>query len=113
MAALVPPGVVTSTLAAPALPAGGVVQVRLLPSLATETPVAAVPPIVTLVALAKLAPLIVTLVPPLAVPLVADILLTVGGSTKVNKEFVALVPPGVVTSTLAVPALSAGVVQVI
>jgi hypothetical protein len=48
LAALVPPGVVTSTLAVPAVPAGvvAVIEVTLL----TVMPVAAVPPMVTAVA---------------------------------------------------------------
>lgn len=36
----------------------------------------------------------------------------VTGATKVNKEFAVFVPPGVVTRTLAAPALPAGVVHV-
>ena len=57
------------------MPAGvvAVIVVELL----TEN-VAAVPPIVTPVAPVKLAPVIVTLVPPVAGPLVGEILLTVG-----------------------------------
>ena len=45
----------------------------------TATPVAAVPPKLTLAPETKLAPVIVTAVPPAAVPLFGDTLVTVGG----------------------------------
>ena len=80
MAAFVPPGVVTRTLAVPADRAG-VTAVRLLPSAATTTFVAAAPPMVTLVAPAILLPLIVTLWPPPGVPAAGLIPLIVGGDT--------------------------------
>ena len=78
MAAFVPPGVVTRTLAVPADPAG-VTAVRLLPSAATTTFVAAAPPTVTAVAPTRLRPLIVTLWPPPGVPAAGLMPLTVGG----------------------------------
>jgi hypothetical protein len=72
----VPSGVVTSTLAVPTLPAG-VVAVMVV-SLSTLTPVASAPPIVTAVASVKPEPLMVTLVPPAAVPLFGLMLSTTG-----------------------------------
>ena len=76
--------------------------------------VAAVPPMVTAVAPVKPVPVIVMAAPPAKEPLVGEILVTVGTAIKVNKVLAALVPPGVVvTSTLAVPAVPAGVVAVI
>ena len=75
-----PPGVVTRTLALPALPAG-VVQVIVV-SLTTVMPVAAVPPMVTAVAPVKLVPVIVTAVLPAVGPLVGVRLVTVGATTK-------------------------------
>jgi hypothetical protein len=70
--------VVTCTLVVPPLPLG-VVQVMLV-LLTTVTPVAAAPPMVTPVAPVKFVPVIVTLVPPLAVPLVGEMLLTMGAA---------------------------------
>ena len=66
MALLVPLGVVTNTLAVPALPAGVVaVMVVVFP---TVTAVAAVPPIVTAVAPVKSVPVMVTDCPPASGP---------------------------------------------
>ena len=76
LASLVPSGVVTKTLTAPALPAG-VVAVMLV-ELSTVTLVAAVPPRVTAVAPVKLVPVMVMVVPPAVEPLVGEILATVG-----------------------------------
>ena len=75
-AALVPLGVVTRTLAVPAMPAGLVAVIDV--ELTTVTPVAAVPPMVTAVAPVKLVPVIVTLVPPRVVPVAGAMLVTVG-----------------------------------
>ena len=66
MALLVPPGVVTSTLAVPALPAG-VVAVMVV-AFTTTTAVAAVPPIVTAVAPVNQLPMMVTDCPPASGP---------------------------------------------
>ena len=66
MAEFVPLGVVTSTLAVPALPAG-VVAVMVV-AFTTVTAVAAVPPIVTAVAPVKLVPVRVTDCPPASGP---------------------------------------------
>ena len=78
-AALVPPGVVTSTLAEPALPAG-VVQVMVV-ALTTTTLVHAAPPMVTPVAPVKSVPVMVILVPPAVEPDVGDRAATVGVGT--------------------------------
>ena len=75
-AAFVPEGVVTSTLAVPAVPAGVIAVIEV--GLTTVTPVAAVPPMVTLVAPVKPAPEIVTLVPPRVVPVAGAMDVTVG-----------------------------------
>ena len=74
--ALVPPGVVTSTLAEPALPAG-VVAVIVVASTTTMF-VAAAAPMVTPVAPVRSVPVIVTLLPPYVVPLAGEMLVTVG-----------------------------------
>ena len=62
----VPPGVVTDTDFAPAVPAG-VVAVTVV-GFTTVTEVAATPPIVTAVAPVKFVPVIVTAVPPAVGP---------------------------------------------
>jgi hypothetical protein len=115
LAGFVPDGVVTRTLTAPAAPAG-VVAVTLV-ALTTVTPVAAAPPKVTEVAPVKSVPVIVIEVPPRVDPVSGDSAVTVGagvgGVTYVNIVFAELVPEGVVTRTLAVPATPAGVVAVI
>ena len=77
MAALVPPAVVTSTLAVPAVP-DGVVQLIEVADV-TEGDVQALSPIVTVVApVTKSVPVIVTLVPPAVGPLLGLIELAVG-----------------------------------
>ena len=79
MATLVPPGVVTKTLAAPTVPAG-VVAVMVVEL--TKAKVAALtPPMVTPVAPVKSVPVMVMLVPPAVEPLVGEILITVGATT--------------------------------
>ena len=65
-ALFVPLGVVTSTLAVPAVPAGVVAVIEV--ALTTVTPVAAVPPMVTAVAPVKSVPVIVTDCPPASGP---------------------------------------------
>jgi len=82
LAALVPPGVVTNTLAVPAEPAD-VVQVTEVDVLALNG-VHALPPMVTTLALVRLVPVMVTLVPPAVVPLVGLIAVTVGADTGVT-----------------------------
>ena len=66
MALLVPLGVVTNTLAVPALPAGVIAVSEVEP--VTITAVAAVPPMVTAVTPVKPVPLIVTDCPPASGP---------------------------------------------
>jgi len=78
-AALVPPAVVTSTLADPALPAG-VVQVADVEE-ATLTDVHATPPTVMPVAPVKLVPVMVMDVPPAVGPLVGETEVTDGAAT--------------------------------
>ena len=78
MVALVPPGVVTTTLAVPAAWAGAVTVIEV--GLFTTRLVAAVPPMVTPVAPVKLVPVMVMLVPPAIGPLVGEILVTVGAA---------------------------------
>ena len=73
----VPPDVVTTTFLAPA-ELTGVIAVMLV-LLITTTLVAAVPPMITAVALMKFVPVMVTGVPPRVVPLVGEIDMTVGG----------------------------------
>ena len=80
LAALVPPAVATRTLAVPGVPAG-VVQVTAEAVLALSD-VQALPPTVTPVALAKLVPEIITLVPPNLEPLLGVIEVTVGAGGK-------------------------------
>ena len=111
----VPDGVVTSTVAVPADPAG-IWKVRVVVVGVAAPGVSAVPPIVTtVVPKVKFVPLIVTsrLLSPDTGPLVGLILVTVGAAAYVYSVFAEFVPPGVVTSTLAVPAAFAGVVAVI
>ena len=110
LAALVPPGVVTKTLAVPALPAG-VVQLTEVADV-TVTPVHADPPTVMPVAPVRLVPVMVMDVPPAVGPLVGETEVTVGAATYVKKAFAVNVPPGVVTITLVNPALPLGVIQV-
>ena len=80
LAALVPLGVVTITLAVPAVPAG-VVAVMLV-EVTTTTFVAATPPMVTAVAPVKSIPVMVMVVPPAVEPLVGEILVTLGAAFK-------------------------------
>ena len=79
MAELVPPGVVTSTLAVPALPAG-VEQVAEVADV-TVTPVHTEPPTVMPVAPVRLVPVMVMVVPPVVGPLVGETEVTVGAAT--------------------------------
>jgi len=68
----------TVTVTAPALPAG--VVAVMLEALTTTTLLAAGPPNVTVAPAAKLAPVMVTAVPPAVDPVFGDTLLTVGGT---------------------------------
>ena len=96
MAALLPEGVVTITDTAPALCAG-VTQVISV-ALTTFTDVAAKPSKLTDDAPVKLAPLTLTLVPPVVRPVAGLTLVRMGaGSVEVNSELAGLAPAGVVT----------------
>ena len=76
---LCPPGLLTFTITAPALPAGVVAVIVVL--FVTTTFLAAVPPNVTVAPAAKFIPVIVTAVPPAVDPLFGLTLVTVGGAT--------------------------------
>jgi hypothetical protein len=111
--ALVPPTVVTVISIVPAVPAGLVAVIWV--ALFTVKVAALVVPNLTAVAFVRFVPVIVTTVPPVVVPLVGVIPVTVGGATYVNPSAgpVALVPPTVVTVRSTVPAVPAGAVAVI
>jgi len=103
---LVPPGVVTVTSTVP-VPAGEVAVIDVV--LLTVNDVALVLPNLTAVAPVKLAPVIVTLVPPAAGPLLGEIEVTAGAVAEYvnwSAALVGLVPPKwvTVTSTVPVPA---------
>jgi hypothetical protein len=105
-------GLVTVTVTAPAAWAGVVAVIVV--AFTTVTPVAAVPPIVTVAPLTNPVPAIVTLVPPPIGPEFGVIELTVGGGTNVKQaEQVPDCVSGFVTTTFTVPATCAGVVAVI
>jgi hypothetical protein len=110
-AAFEPAGVVTTTLALPAAPAG-VVDVIVV-ALTTLNVVAEAPAMVTPVAPMKPVPVMVTPVPPAVGPALGLIAVTVGAATYVNNVLGAFEPVNVGTTTLAVPAAPAGVVAVI
>jgi hypothetical protein len=74
---LKPPGLVTVTVTALAVPAGVVAVICV--ALTTTTFVAALLPKVTVAPVAKFVPAIVTGVPPAVGPLFGETLLTVGG----------------------------------
>ena len=76
LAALVPPGVVTTTLAVPALP-GGVVQLAFV-LLFTMTEEQTAPPTVMAVAPVRLLPVMAMVVPPKVVPVAGLMAETVG-----------------------------------
>ena len=79
----------------------------------TATLVAAVEPNVTVAPVAKFVPVMVTAVPPATGPLFGLTLVTVGSTMYVNAlARLPLCPPELVTVTVAVPALPAGVVAV-
>ena len=79
LAALLPPGVVTMTLAVPAVPAGATAVIVV--EFTTTTLVAAAPPMVTPVAPVRFVPVMVTLVPAANGPLVGLMAVTVGAAT--------------------------------
>ena len=106
----VPPGVVTTTGFAPAVPAG--VTAVMLVAETTTTLVAATPLTVTLVAPVRFAPVRVIAVPPIVEPLVGLTDVIVGTGMKYVNTPVGAVPPAVVTSTVLKPLLFAGVTAV-
>ena len=76
MAALVPPDVVTKTLAVPTVPAGVVQVIEVAETTLIEAQAA--PPMVTALAPVRLVPVRVTAVPPAVLPLVGLMAVTVG-----------------------------------
>ena len=108
-----PPTVVTVISGVPTLSAGDVAVMEV--ALMTVKLVAAVEPKLTAVAPVRVAPVIVTNVPPPSGPAVGEMAVTVGAVTyvKSSAELVAEVPPTVITVTSTTPADSAGVVAVI
>jgi hypothetical protein len=109
----VPPGVVTTTLANPAAwaPVTATIEVELR----AVTPVAAMPPIVTVAPETNPVPVRVTTVLPDVEPLVGLIEVTVGSSSdpKVKPPINVALPEGVVMTTSNAPAAFAGVTAVI
>jgi hypothetical protein len=75
-----PPGVIMTTFAVPAVPAGVVAVIDV--SLTTVTPVAAAPPMVTEVAPVKPLPVIVTDVAPVIGPVAGEILENIGAGAE-------------------------------
>ena len=107
---MVPPGVVTTTLAVPAAWAGVVTVMDV--ALFTTRLVAAVPPMVTPVAPVKSVPIMVMLVPPATGPLVGEILVTVGAATMLATcTALPLVPPKDVTTAVRLPVGFGGFVK--
>jgi len=110
---LVPPGVVTITLTILATWDGEVIVIFVLEFTVRLVP-AAVPNLMA-VAPVNPVPVTVTRVPPAVGPLLGEILVTFGRAAYVNRSAVevALVSPGVVTVTSAIPAAWAGDLTVI
>src|SRR5438132_5815243 len=108
-------GLVTVTLTAPAACAGVVAVIVVL--LTTLTPVAALPPTLTIAPAAKLLPVMVTSVPPFVDPDAGATPVTVGaGTDAVYVKPLASIPlcaSGLATVTFTAPAACAGVVAVI
>jgi len=106
-----PPGTVTCTSRAPAVPAG-VTHVSVVP-FTTARAVASVPPIRTALAPSRFVPVIVIDVPPVSGPVSGLTDAIVGATYTCVKAFDRVaVPPGVVTDTLLAPAVPAGVTHV-
>ena len=102
-APLCPPGLLTVTSTAPALPAG-VVAVICVP-LTTTTLVAAALPNVTVAPVTKFAPVIVTAVPPAVVPLFGLTLATVGAGPDRAKNVTICITHGPADDSVAVALL--------
>ena len=105
-----PPTVVTTIVFAPAVPTG--VTALMDVALSTTTPVAATPPIVTLVAPVKFVPVMVMAVPAVNGPDDGLTLAMVGAATYVNAPVDVSTPPTVVTTTSFTPAVPTGAVAV-
>ena len=75
----VPPGVVTVTLAGPAVPGGEVTVIEVAELTTTDVP--AVPPKLTVAPATKLVPVMVTEVPPVVGPAVELMDVTVGAAS--------------------------------
>ncbi len=106
----VPPGVVTETVFAPAVPAG--VTAVTVDELTTATLVAATPPIETALVPVRFVPVMVIGVPPAIGPWLGLIDEIVGAAMYVNPDVRFAVPPGVVTETVLAPGVPAGVTAV-
>ena len=103
---------VTATSLAPTVPTG--VTAVIWEAVTTEKLVAAMPPIVTLVAPVKLVPVIVISVPPLTGPELGTTVVMVGAlAVYVNAPIAVALPFGVVTTTFCAPAAPAGVTALI
>ena len=105
-----PPTVVTTIVFAPAVPTG--VTALMDVALSTTTPVAATPPIVTLVAPVKFVPVMVMAVPAVNGPDDGLTLAMVGAATYVNAPVDVSTPPTVVTTTSFTPAIPTGAAAV-
>lgn len=81
-------------------------------ALATESPVAAVPPTMTPVAPVKLVPVSVMVAPPAVLVVEGELPVTVGGASYVKAFEEVVVPPGLVMATATAPAACEGVVTV-
>src|SRR5262249_31424029 len=104
-----PDGVKTTTSTVPAAPAGGAVAVIDVDELTVK--LAATPPNRTAPAPVKFVPVMVTLVPPMVLPLLVPSDDTTGAEAAVKlKRAGALSAPGTLTTTSTVPAALGGVV---
>jgi len=81
--------------------------------LATVTLVAAVPPMVTVAPLKKFVPVMVTDVPPLVLPEVGEIEVTVGALLLLTSKLSKMTLPGAFASTCEVPPLTSKMVAVL
>jgi hypothetical protein len=108
---LCPPGFVTVTVTAPALPAGVVAVIVVL--FTTTTLVAAVPPNVTVAPTAKFVPVIVTEVPPAVDPLVGATLLKAGAGPDTVANVAICITHGPAPLNVAVAVLLPAVVTVL
>jgi hypothetical protein len=105
---LCPPGLVTVTVTAPAVPAGAVAVIVV--ALTTVTPVPAALPNVTVAPLTKFVPVIVTAVPPAVVPLFGFTLVTVGTGPDTAENVAICITHGPVDPSVAVALLLPAIV---